>query len=110
MRLDEIRNIGQKTKEIKATVGASWKPSYIYTEVITTILLINNDKIKLTSISQNDFNSFYKAYRKVKSGEAMGIMPTNKFSLHLLEIYYGFFWLLIVLFLAIGLGIGLYTS
>jgi hypothetical protein len=109
LNLTEIRNMEQTTKEIKALYGASWKPSYFYTDVTTYINLVDNTKIKLNSIGQIDFVEFNKIYTKLKRGEGKIKEPKKFFLLYLFDNLDGLLWIILLLILTIGLGYGIFT-
>lgn len=110
LNFNEIRNMEQTTKEIKALYGASWKLSYIYTNITTYIHLVDNTQIKLNCIGEIDFVAFYKIYTKLKRGEGKINEPKGYFSLYLVDSLGGLIWLILLLILTIGLGYGMYIK
>lgn len=108
--LADIRNIGQTKKEVKAVYGVSWTPSYIYTDITTSINLADNKLIKLNSIGQIDFEKFYKTFNELKRGEGKINEQKRHFFLYLLDNFDGFLWIILLLILTTGLGYGLFTK
>lgn len=105
--LADIRNMVQKKKEVKAIYGVSWTPSYIYTDIRTSINLADNKLIKLNSIGQIDFDEFYKTFNKVKRGEEKIIEQKRHFFLYLIDNFDGILWIILLLLLTTGLGYGI---
>jgi hypothetical protein len=105
--LADIRNMVQKKKEVKAVYGVSWTPSYIYTDITTSINLADNKLIKLNSIGQIDFDEFYKTFNKVKRGEGKIKEQKRHFFLYLVDNFDGILWIILILLLTIGLGYGI---
>ncbi len=105
--LADIRNIVQKKKDVKAVYGVSWTPSYIYTDITTSINLADNKLIKLNSIGQIDFDEFYKTFNKVKRGEGKIKEQKRHFFLYLIDNFDGILWIILLLLLTTGLGYGI---
>jgi hypothetical protein len=100
----------QTRKEIKAVYGASWKPSYIYTDVTTLINLADNKPIKLNSIGQIDFGELYKSFNKVKRGEGKIKEQKRHLLLYFVDNFDGLIWIILILILTTGLGYGIFTK
>lgn len=107
--LADIRNMSQTKKEVKAVYGVSWTPSYIYTSIITSIILTDNKLIKLNSVGQNDFDELYKTFNKVKRGEGIIKEQKQHFFLYLLDNFDGIVWIILLLILTTGLGYGIFS-
>lgn len=107
--LADIRNMSQTKKEVKAVYGVSWTPSYIYTSIITSIILTDNKLIKLNSVGQNDFDELYKTFNKVKRGEGKIKEQKQHFFLYLLDNFDGIVWIILLLILTTGLGYGIFS-
>ncbi len=108
--LMDIRDIVQKRKEVKAVYGVSWTPSYIYTDITTSINFADNKLIKLNSIGQIDFDEFYKTFNKVKRGEGKIKEQKRHFFLYLVDNFDGIIWIMLLLLLTAGLGYGILSK
>lgn len=108
--LAEIKNMEQTKKEVKAVYGVSWTPSYIYTDITTSINLADNKIIKLNSIGQIDFDEFYKTFNKLRRGEGKIKEQKRHFVLYLIDNFDGILWIILALILTTGLGYGIFTK
>lgn len=100
----------QTKKEVKAVYGVSWTPSYIYTDITTSINLADNKIIKLNSIGQIDFDEFYKTFNKLRRGEGKIKEQKRHFVLYLIDNFDGILWIILALILTTGLGYGIFTK
>ena len=105
----EINGITQEAKAVKSLYGASFKARYVFTD-ITTIIHLTDKKLKLNSIGQLDFDLLLKCFRKLKSGEGKCKKQKGRFVNYLLDNLDGLFFVLVCLFLTIGLGYGVFKQ
>jgi hypothetical protein len=100
----------QTTKEVKTVYGDSWKSSYIYTDIKTSIDLADNRLIKLNSVGPNDFDEFYKTFNKLRRGEGKIKVPKRHFFLYMVDNVDGLLWVVLLLILTTGLCYGIFTK
>ncbi|MEA5401388.1 hypothetical protein VB776_00585 [Arcicella sp. DC2W] len=105
--LKDITSISQKSKKVSSNaLSSSLKETYIYTDIITTIKLLGGKTIHLNSVGRLDFDIFYKTFKQLKRGEVNIKVQKKSFKKYLMDNYDGMFWVLISLFLTIGLSVG----
>lgn len=105
--LKDITSISQKSKKVSLNaLSSSLKETYIYTDIITTIKLLGGKTIHLNSVGRLDFDIFYKTFKQLKRGEVNIKVQKKSFKKYLMDNYDGMFWVLISLFLTIGLSVG----
>ncbi len=110
LNFSDIKNITQTKKEVKAVYGVSWTPSYIYTDIKTSINLVDNKLIKLNSIGQIDFDEFHKTFNKLRRGEGKIKEQKRNFILYLVDNFDGIIWIILLLILTTGLGYRIFTK
>ena len=102
----DIISISQESKRFSSNaLSSSLKETYIYTDIITTIKLSGGKTIKLNSVGALDFKVFYRIFKQLKRGEITIDAPKKSFKKYLMDNFDGVFWVLISLFITIGLSL-----
>ncbi|MET3127048.1 hypothetical protein ABID42_002154 [Arcicella rosea] len=102
----DIISISQESKRFSSNaLSSSLKETYIYTDIITTIKLSGGKTIKLNSVGALDFKVFYRIFKQLKRGEITIDAPKKSFKKYLIDNFDGVFWVLISLFITIGLSL-----
>ncbi len=102
----DIISISQESKRFSSNaLSSSLKETYIYTNIITTIKLSGGKTIKLNSVGALDFKVFYRIFKQLKRGEITIDAPKKSFKKYLMDNFDGVFWVLISLFITIGLSV-----
>ncbi len=105
--LKDIISISQESKRVSSNaLSSSLKETYIYTDIITTIKLLGSKTIQLNSIGRLDFDVFYKTFKQLKRSEVNIKVQEKSFKKYIIDNYDGMFWVLISLFITIGLSVG----
>ena len=101
----EIKTISQKVSEVD---NSNSRGSYSYTTITTTIDFHNGKKIKISTLSQSDYQEILKGFYKLKGGGYY--MPSKKnFILYLLENISDIIWTIFFLIITIGLSHALFS-
>ncbi|MBB6464146.1 hypothetical protein [Flammeovirga kamogawensis] len=110
INFNEIMKMEQKSKRIKSNYGGSVQTKYLYTEVKTLIYLTNNKRVILNSISESEFGELQTIYLKLKRSEGKIKPRNNSIIYYLLDSLDGLIWIIISIFLTIGLGFSLFDQ
>jgi len=101
--IPEVYDVVQISKKANALIGSSFRTTYMFTGILTSIKLKNGKVYTTNSIVESDYELLMNHFRKLKCGQMYSKKQKNRIMNYIISSFDGLLWLIIMVIVTTGL-------